>query len=447
MKIVFLLLFTITLTSAQIETTWETLNNSPSNTRKNDIHLIDKNTIWIVSGLGEAHFSSDGGNTWILMHKSDSTFFRSVAFLNNSIGFIGNLGPDEYGGPSITDKNLIYRTTDGGFSWNPIKNISGETGKGICGMQTLGDKYVYAVGRVRGPSFFMKSTDAGENWISKDLGSLADGLIDVHFFNPDTGIIVGLTNSNHSLSKGIILQTNDGGESWSEVYQSSRIGEWFWKISFPSRNVGYISLQRNVGSPVNFVKTTDGGKTWFEKQFSSDPYFVQGIGFANDTLGWIGGNSTQTTYQTTNGGDTWFPADFGSRINRFRFLNEVIGFAAGQSIYKYSGKVVSSIDYENIVNNFSLSQNFPNPFNPYTKIRFTIPELTPIDGKSSNGLLYTTIKIYDSLGKLVQVLIDEELRPGENEIEFYPNNLSSGVYYYQLQSGNYTATKKMIYLK
>lgn len=432
---------------AQIITKWETLSSAPFGTRKNDVAFINNDLGWIVSGLGEAHRTTDGGQSWQLMFKQDSTFFRSVAFANADLGFIGNLGPDEYGGPTITDKNLIYRTTNGGFSWSPISNISGVTGKGICGMQAVNKDVIYAVGRVRGPSAFMASYDGGDSWISKDMSSFAAGLVDVYFFNPDTGFAVGLTNSDHSASRGIVLYTTDAGSSWTQKYTTSREGEWCWKINFPSRNVGYVSIQRNSGSPINFIKTTDGGNTWFEKQFFASHYLVQGIGFANDTLGWIGGNSTQTTYQTTNGGDTWFPANFGSRINRFEFVNQLLGYAVGQTVYKYTGEMTTSVSEERLTMNYELSQNYPNPFNPTTKIRFLIPALNSVEGNKKNGLLYATLKVYDALGKEVLTLIDEEAQPGENEIEFAAHNLASGVYYYQLRAGNFVDTKKMLLIR
>ncbi len=440
------LIFTIN-SFPQIQSNWQTLSNAPFGSRKNDAVFINDNLGWIVSGAGEAHRTTDGGATWELMFSSDNTFFRSVAFIDSLNGFIGNLGPDEYGGPTITDDNLIYRTTDGGLNWAPIENISGETGRGICGLMALESGHVYAVGRVRGPSFFMKSTDAGETWISTNMIFHAMGLIDVQFFNPDTGIIVGLTHSEHLLSSGIVIKTVNGGETWEDVYTSEREGEWCWKISFPSRKTGYVSLQRNIGYPVNLIKTTDGGNSWFEKLVFNREYFVQGIGFANDTLGWIGGNSTQTTYQTTDGGNTWSPANFGVRINRFRFVDESSGYAAGQTIYKYTGSKPTDVKDLQAPDEFNLSQNYPNPFNPTTRIRFTIPNLQPVEGGSRNGLLYTTIRIYDSLGKHVKTLVDEELRTGENEIEFYAGDLSSGIYYYQFQAGDYIESKKMMLIK
>jgi photosystem II stability/assembly factor-like uncharacterized protein len=446
-KVVFLLFVIKFSVYSQIIPSWETLSSAPFGTRKNDVAFINNDLGWIVSGLGEAHRTTDGGQTWQLMFKQDSTFFRSVAFANTDLGFIGNLGPDEYGGATITDKNLIYRTTNGGFSWSPISNISGVTGKGICGMQAVNKNVIYAVGRVRGPSAFMASYDGGDSWTSKDMSSFAAGLVDVYFFNPDTGIAVGLTNSNHASSRGIILYTTDAGNTWTQKYTTSREGEWCWKINFPSRNIGYVSIQRNSGSPINFIKTTDGGNTWFEKQFFAAHYLVQGIGFANDTLGWIGGNNTQTTYQTTNGGNTWFPANFGSRINRFEFVNQFIGYAVGQTVYKYTGETATSVSKENLLKNYELLQNYPNPFNPTTKIRFSIPALNLSEGGKKNGLLYVTLKVYDALGKEVLTLVDEEAQPGENEIEFAAHNLASGVYYYRLIAGDFVETKKMLLIR
>ncbi|NOH00369.1 MAG: T9SS type A sorting domain-containing protein [Ignavibacteriae bacterium] len=115
----------------------------------------------------------------------------------------------------------------------------------------------------------------------------------------------------------------------------------------------------------------------------------------------------------------------------------------------------TGIKNENLVSEYSLAQNYPNPFNPTTKIKFTIPQLDPIDGGANNGILYVTLKIYDTLGKEVMTVVDEQMRPGENEIEIYAGNLASGVYYYQLQAGNPSAgtghgfidSKKMIVLK
>jgi len=88
----------------------------------------------------------------------------------------------------------------------------------------------------------------------------------------------------------------------------------------------------------------------------------------------------------------------------------------------------------------SLSQNYPNPFNPTTKIKFSIPSY---NGGKGDVLL----KIYDILGREVTTLVNEQLKPGEYEVEWNGTNFASGVYFYQLRVGNYVQTRKMVLLK
>jgi hypothetical protein len=90
---------------------------------------------------------------------------------------------------------------------------------------------------------------------------------------------------------------------------------------------------------------------------------------------------------------------------------------------------------------FKLEQNFPNPFNPSTKIRFEIPS----EGKSKNSKV--KIIIYDVLGKEIQTLVNGEMQPGTYEVTFDGSNYPSGVYFYQLKSGEFIETKKLILLK
>ncbi len=86
--------------------------------------------------------------------------------------------------------------------------------------------------------------------------------------------------------------------------------------------------------------------------------------------------------------------------------------------------------------NFSLMQNFPNPFNPVTKIKFNIP-------KAGN----TKISIFDVTGKEIKTLVDEFLVQGIYEIDFDGTQYSSGVYFYRFESGDFTETKKMVLIK
>jgi hypothetical protein len=86
---------------------------------------------------------------------------------------------------------------------------------------------------------------------------------------------------------------------------------------------------------------------------------------------------------------------------------------------------------------FKLSQNFPNPFNPTTMINFVIPQKSVV-----------SLNVYDISGKLVEKLINNEIKTeGNYSYELDGSQLSSGIYYYRFTAGNFTETKKMIMIK
>jgi hypothetical protein len=94
-----------------------------------------------------------------------------------------------------------------------------------------------------------------------------------------------------------------------------------------------------------------------------------------------------------------------------------------------------------VPDNYKLSQNFPNPFNPVTTIRYSVPDETNV-----------TLQVFNSLGALVATLVDEQKSPGIYEVEFNVNSaakniISSGVYLYRLKAGKHSESKKLIVLK
>ena len=112
---------------------------------------------------------------------------------------------------------------------------------------------------------------------------------------------------------------------------------------------------------------------------------------------------------------------------------------------KYVGNVleffglITDVEDENenqIVLNYNLAQNYPNPFNPTTKIEYRIKESSKVE-----------LKVYDILGSEVAVLVDEYQDAGNYSIDFNAANLSSGVYFYRIKSGDFTSIKKMILLR
>jgi hypothetical protein len=106
---------------------------------------------------------------------------------------------------------------------------------------------------------------------------------------------------------------------------------------------------------------------------------------------------------------------------------------------KYSQFVGIKTINEHLPQTSTLYQNYPNPFNPITKIRFDIPS----NAKDGNVKLI----IYDMLGSEIAVLVNENLNPGTYNIEWDGSDYPSGVYFYKLQTDNYSKTKKLVLIK
>ena len=85
---------------------------------------------------------------------------------------------------------------------------------------------------------------------------------------------------------------------------------------------------------------------------------------------------------------------------------------------------------------FSLDQNYPNPFNPATSISFSLPSKS-----------FVSLKVFDALGREVSILLADELPAGTYERQWNAAALPSGVYFYRLQAGSFTETKKLLFLR
>ena len=106
---------------------------------------------------------------------------------------------------------------------------------------------------------------------------------------------------------------------------------------------------------------------------------------------------------------------------------------------EYGDKITSVEDHKKNTINFQLFPNYPNPFNPETTIKYSIP--------SSNKNVLVTLKIYDILGKRIKTLVNIEQSSGIYEIKFNGAGLASGVYLYKLNAGNSSDSKKFILMK
>jgi hypothetical protein len=162
--------------------------------------------------------------------------------------------------------------------------------------------------------------------------------------------------------------------------------------------------------------------------------------FINDTTGFA--VSSDCIYKTTNSGYSWdvnYPENRGYRD--ITFTNADTGFAIGTYqntlLRTTNGAVISNVLETAVApSDFALFQNFPNPFNPITTIQYGIARKQ-----------HVTLKIYGVLGKEVATLVNAEKPSGNYSVNFDGSRLPSGVYFYRLTAGVFTATKKLILLK
>jgi len=189
------------------------------------------------------------------------------------------------------------------------------------------------------------------------------------------------------------------------------------------------------------LRTINGGTNWVS-QISGPTNNLFAVSFT-DTINGTAVGENGKILRTTNGGTNWITQSSGTfdDLLGVSFTDDDSGTIVGENgriLRTNNGGVTSAEDENDLTapNEFFLSQNFPNPFNPSTIINFSVP-------KQSN----VTLIIYDVIGNEVTALVDEEKSIGNYSVEFSALNHSSGIYYYQMRTDGFIQTKKMILLK
>jgi hypothetical protein len=162
--------------------------------------------------------------------------------------------------------------------------------------------------------------------------------------------------------------------------------------------------------------------------------FGRSMGYMSIYGGWIDVHGAGAQRSDPKVGDpNQFPNGFGPQGDAIRIYNYVrlVRDAVTTSVFNNGQSNLNSTP-----NDFVLSQNFPNPFNPITSIRYSVPQTN-----------FVKISVYDVLGREVALLVNEEKIVGNYEVKFNGSNLSSGVYFYRLQAGSFVETKKIILMK
>jgi len=318
----------------------------------------------------------------------------------------------------------MYQTTDNGASWSKI----GFTGIEIYSFAKIGDN-LFAATSVGADI----STDNGTTWTNvaidtkEKVKSLA--VNGSKFF---AGIQGGEWIDYSHSTYGVYLST-DNGVTWT----------WPANTGFNKVITTLSAFGNNLfaGTGSGIYRSTDDGGSWTAANngLTNTNITSAVVSGSNLFVGTNGGG----IYLTTDNGASWGTVNTGL-TNLYVYSVAIIGgdLYAGtmmSGLWKRSlSDMVTDVE-ENQINqpsNFALSQNFPNPFNPTTTIRYDVPKTG-----------FVKISVYDILGKEIKTLVSEEKNPVSYDVSFKANGLASGIYYYTILTGDFTQSRKMILMK
>ncbi|MCI0450252.1 MAG: YCF48-related protein [Chlorobi bacterium] len=381
-----------------------------------DVYFINPDTGFVCGENGIVRMTQNGGSSWFnTQNLGIGSWTNSIFFINSVTGFI--VGSASPGFP------IIRKTVFGGFAWNVVFYATG-TINNLHSVHFPDPFTGYAVGS---NGAILKTTNAGSNWFTQTSGFF-DDFNSVFFTSAMSGVIVGYNK---------ILLTTNGGDNWTSQTVSYNLKS----VYFISPAIGFAS--GTSGSSGILLETQNGGSSWMTQTFGAPVYELNAMFFTSSSVGYAVGGAA-VILKTVNGGANWSPqvSGVGNWLRSVYFVDASTGFVVGTSgtVLKTTNGGGTPVGIQTsssgIPEEFSLLQNYPNPFNPSTVISYQLAD----DG-------FVTLKIYDVLGKEVAVLVNEELKAGSYETKWNAGAFTSGIYFYKLQSGEFSETKKMILIK
>ncbi len=457
------------------------------------ISAIDNMNCWVGTVNGSIYRTSDGGNSWAQQIAVSGSFMDGIKMfdMNNGVYYADPTGSGQ-------PYQLRY-TTDGGTTWTlaPNSPIAGSE-FGVINAWDWTDQNTFWVGSANTTAnattakIYYTTTGFAGTWNSATVAGVGDA-------NGLYYQAIGFTDAMHGLAgsnASNIMKTTDGGVTWQAANVPPSVPS-FAAISFTGLKDGSNTIRlilNDVSLVYHVFKTTDLGTTYTEETIPAEAQTngIQQMVFLNSDLGFAGGGLgvflkytgtvpvELTSFTATSVSGTivlnWETAtetnNNGFEIQR-RVNNEgswtTVGFKNGNGTttqphhYTYTDDIsdinatsvayrLKQVDFDGssefskevLVDNiapaqYSLSQNFPNPFNPTTVINFALPYNS-----------FVSLKVYNSLGQEVSTLVNETKQAGSYKVNFNASGLSSGVYYYILRAGNnneFVKSNKMILLK
>ena len=353
---------------------------------------------------------SISGNSWTNLTPTTLTKrYAGLQYYNGYLYLIGGLVPD---GDDPTACTKYDPNTD---TWSAIASLP-EAVNFCKWTKTKVPDYIVLVGSGGGYSTYPSNTKifyydpVADSW-TYDSDTPAERGLALGFFVPDVNILF--------LGGG-----NTGGGSTN--YQTDC---WYGDASFiPVELKSFSSRVNGTSIILNWTTATETNNRGFniERSQTGGTKNSPENGYTEgwETIGFVSGSGTtiepvKYSFEDKN----ISPGSYDYRLKQIDF----------DGSFNYSDAVSVKVD---IPEQFSLKQNFPNPFNPSTQIEFNIPR----DG-------FVNLTVYNSLGQQIANPVNGFTKVGNHTVTFNAGNLASGIYYYRLEAGGNTLLKKMMLLK
>jgi photosystem II stability/assembly factor-like uncharacterized protein len=369
----------------------------------NDVFFASPDTGWIAADTGILR-TFNGGASWTLMPTTED--MSAVHFLDSNEGWTcGNNG-------------FIMHTINSGLNWTRQVTTFADKLRDIRMADGLNG---WAAGR---DGTILHTSDGGSQW-NFQTNPAVDDLRGIEVMSNSEAWVCG--------SDGVILHTTDAGQNWALV--TSGTSEELEAIFFLDQSNAWA-----CGGTGVLLKSTDNGNTWLPR-ITNTGQDLNDVFFVDADEGWLVGLGGVLLH-STDGGANWEAVDPGISPdwNSIYFVEPDLGYAVGSGgkIIKYSSPTtgIDDQDYANVPETFSLGANYPNPFNPATKIPFSI-----------TNEAYVSLEIFDLTGRSLGKIFDGKAGSGEHTVYWNAEGLATGVYFYRLSVDTRTQTRRMLYLK
>ena len=454
------------------------------------LYFVDLNTGYACSDIGNILKTVNGGLNWVNLNSSVNYFLSDIFFNDINIGYVTGIS------------GTILKTLNGGNNWVPL--LSG-TINDLHDVYFPDNITGYVAGD---NGTILKTTNAGVNWNTQFTGIGSNWLLGLFFLNNNTGYATGANgtilktttggeepsftisgnikyaDNNQPVTSGYVkaLKLNMSTLEFETVDSTIILANGDYTLPNVRIDSVYIRPYPNSTPIVDFIPTFYPSSIRWETatklyvnsnltninvgviriNVSQSPGIISGTVFKpqsvglNEALVYAKLNNVIKGFAISDNNGSYVINNIAA--GTYNIIVNRPGYYSDSTLVAATGGTMSNINFSllpyytsvknistEIPKKYQLYQNFPNPFNPVTKIKFdVISGFLPMTRDENDKVV---LKVFDLLGREVATLINEKLQPGTYEVSFDGSGLASGMYFCRMTKDNFSQTINIVLLK